>query len=155
MHLSKLTLAHVGPAPGRTNVRRAARAGQAPAAARGCAVEMVCSSQAGAGEDGTPLGWQVEHTAVLAVMGSTSVGPPLCSAASHPHCSALPRAPGPSSLFLAGVTTVFREPGKKYPWCTHRCGKAFFRHFCSRFSIQSNHLQASPALPFSPSAAAP
>lgn len=71
VRLSKLTPAHLGPALGRTSVRRAPRAGQAPAAARGCAMETVCSSQGG--WRGWPPPWLA--------------GGERCCAGSHGHCS--------------------------------------------------------------------
>lgn len=123
----------------------------------------VCSSQGGAGEDGTHLGWQVEHSAVLAVMGSACVGPPLLGSKSPPLLSPASGSrsqhafPGWGHHNLQGawkgVPMLHSQVGEG---CSAlRGGQAFFRHFCSGFSIQSDHLQASPALPFSPSAAAP
>lgn len=51
------------------------------------------------------------------------VGSSLCSAASQPHCSPRPWSPHPSPVFLAGVTTVFREPGKKCPFALKGVGR--------------------------------
>lgn len=111
-------------------------------------------------KDGTHRGWRVENGAVLAVMGSACAGPPLCSAASHPRCSPLPRSPG-SSFPGWGYHNV-QGAWKVVPICTQRCSKAaqlsgvhrcFSGTSVQVFSIRPSHLQALPALPFFPPAA--
>lgn len=144
-HLSKLTLAH--PGLGRPNVRRAPSAGQAPG---------DCKSPRE--EPGSWRGWHPPWLAggewcCAGNHWQCSCGVTSLLGSSHPHCSPLPRSPGPSTVFLAGVTTIPREPGKKHPFAVKGVNRHFSGTSVQVFIIQPNHLQALPAPPFSPSAA--
>lgn len=143
VHLSKLTPAHVGPAPGRPNVRRAPSAAARAVPWRRCAAP---GRSWGAGEEGTHPGWQAENGAVLAVMGSA-----WCGATSLLTPASVSRSqhsfPGWGLMFC-------REP--KPLICTQRCGlgaqlsgvdRRFSGTSVQVFSIQLSHLQPLAALP--------
>lgn len=101
VHLSKLTPAHVGPAPGRPNVRRAPSAAARAVPWRRCAAprgKLGRKAPTLAGRRRTALCWRS-----WAVLG---VGPPLCSP--------LPRSPGPSTVFLAGVSCSVGSPNHSF-----------------------------------------
>lgn len=75
--------------------------------------------------------------------------------ASHPPCPALPQAPGPRPVFLAGVTTIFRGSGKKCPFALSGVDRHFsgiFQAFlfgCSAFGPATSRLYLHFPLPIS------